>query len=241
MEHYGTSQEISCIFRSYTHDENTPIQELIYRTFYEDFDGFYGCCNTSQYLASVWGLIPRIAAFLGELGLEFPVVNTRPLVSFSSKKVAKVSSYWKVPAHQDWPSVQGSLNGVTCWCPLVDIPDELGPLEVIPGSHLCGYLEHREEDGVPVLTECPSKRFLRLPMQAGDVLFFSSFTIHRSGQNISERIRYSMHFRFDDIKEKSFINRKYPKHRTDVRKAGIISASFPSKEQIYAFFNDTKY
>ena len=47
-------------------------------------------------------------------------------------------------------------------------------------------------------------------MEQGDVIFFSSFLIHRSGTNETEHIRWSTHFRYNDLDEKSFVERGYP-------------------------------
>lgn len=38
-------------------------------------------------------------------------------------------------AHQDWRSVQGSLDGATFWLPLYEIGPDDYPLEVIAGSN----------------------------------------------------------------------------------------------------------
>ncbi|QTN30431.1 phytanoyl-CoA dioxygenase family protein [Rhodoferax sp. AJA081-3] len=45
---------------------------------------------------------------------------------------------WPCP-HQDYWSVQGSLDGVVVWMPLVDVDKENFPLEVIPQSHLKAF------------------------------------------------------------------------------------------------------
>jgi ectoine hydroxylase-related dioxygenase (phytanoyl-CoA dioxygenase family) len=179
----------------------------------------------------------EILSLLAELGIANPVMNTRPLVSYSSKKLAKNNNYWKIPAHQDWPSTQGSLNGLTVWIPLINITNELGPLEVVPGSHLLGKLEHIEIEGVPVLSQ-NNWNFLPIPMDVGDVLVFSNFLIHRSGTNLTEnKIRWSVHFRYDDANESTFIERNFPHHRTDKRLPGLLHPDFPTKEVLENFFS----
>ena len=40
--------------------------------------------------------------------------------------------------------MQGSLNAIVVWVPLVDVA-ELGALEIIPGSHLWGLQESHED------------------------------------------------------------------------------------------------
>ena len=229
------------VFRVYTKDEETEFNKLIIDLFRQDTDGFVGCANICQNMIEVCklSLDQRIIDLVQQLGLKWPSINTRPLVSFSSPLTSKNENYWKVPAHQDWPSTQGSINGLTCWMPLVDVDTDLGPLEISPRTHLQGYLEH-DDKGVPYLTD-KEHEFVAVKMECGDALFFSNFTIHRSGINKSDRIRWSMHFRYNDILEPTFVNRKFPRHRIDRRKEGILIPGFPSSDVIHdTFLNDTK-
>lgn len=187
-----------------------------------------------QFLPSVYrlGMSDQVLEMLKILGHKQSIVNTRPLMSFSSSRLAANEMYWKVPAHQDWHSMQGSLDALTVWTPLVDVPMELGPLEVVPGSHLQGVLD--SEDNTTL-----SKRehdFISLPMNKGDVLFMSTFLIHRSGNNRSDRIRLSTHFRFDNATERTFITRNFPHHFIDKRKEGLIDPDFPSSDELISVF-----
>ena len=42
---------------------------------------------------------------------------------------------------------------------------------------------------------------------AGDVVVFSSFLVHRSGTNSSPDIRWSCHFRYNNLAETTFVER----------------------------------
>lgn len=235
-------KEIKKIFNLYYYkSKDKDIIEL----FKKDFDGFHGCAQACQNLISISRLSndERLIKLLKKIGLIFPSINTRPLVSFSSKKTAKSDNNWKVPAHQDWPSVQGSLNGVTCWIPLVKINEKLGPLEICPKSHKRGYLHH-ENSGVPVLCDkdTENESFLPIKMNLGDVLVFNAFTIHRSGMNkTNDKIRLSMHFRYNDLSEETFIKRKYPRQRIDKYKEEVLYPGFPTSAEMNEFLRLQKY
>lgn len=218
---------IASIFFNYHQPGN--LNKTLIDLFAKDPEGFVGCAQMCQCLPELIHLstAPKIVSRLRKLGLKRPVTNTKPLISFSCQKTAKNEYYWKLPAHQDWPSTQGSLNGVTCWMPLVDTTD-VGPLEISPGSHLAGPLPHTET-GVPVLLEEPPK-FIPIPMQPNDALFFSNFTVHRSGLNATDRVRISMHFRYDDAFEPTFVQRKYPQQKIEVRRDGNSLPTFPFDE-----------
>jgi phytanoyl-CoA hydroxylase len=230
-------QKINYVFLNFCKKDNYNDQ-IVFDLFKNDFDSFHGCANVCQNLPEIFRLQSDelLIEYLQTLGLKQPIINTRPLISISSKKTAKNDNYWKVPAHQDWPSTQGSINGLTCWIPLVDTDKKLGCLEVIPKSHLLGCLDHDEETGVPLLKYSLCDDWQSIEMQVGDVLFFNYFTIHRSGTNSTDnKIRWSLHLRYDDAAEESFVRRKFPRNRIDVRRKNLNDFYSPSIEEINNF------
>jgi phytanoyl-CoA hydroxylase len=233
-------EDIEYVFNLYN-PSSKSFDESLKELFSNDFDGFLGCANSCQYLPSLFSIASSktMMSLLKDIGLKKPIINTRPLLSFSSKYTSKNENYWKVPIHQDWPSMQGSLNGVTCWVPLVDVDDLLGPLEISPASHKLGMIPH-EDEGVPYIKKLKLE-FIPIPMNAGDALFFNTFTVHKSGNNYSKRIRLTSHFRYDDCEEPSFIDRKYPRHRIEKRKEGLLHPNFPSYDELNKYFNFDKF
>ncbi len=235
---------IKNIFFNYC-NESGDLDKILINLYKTDINGFLGCAKLCQMLPELISLSvsSKLIEKLKELGLKNPVVNTRPLLSFSSKHTAKNEDYWKIPAHQDWPSTQGSLNGITCWMPLVNVTEDLGPLELCHGSHAFGPVVHTEigphtHTRVPVVADKLERVYTAYPMNLNDALFFSNFTIHRSGLNQTEdKIRISMHFRFDDAYEKTFVKRKYPMHKIESRATGNSLPIFPKKEFDAIFSN----
>lgn len=226
--------KIVSVFRFYTGDHKSDFDFMIVNLFKNDFDGFIGCANVCQNLPELYNLCfhKDMLVLLKKLGIEQVCMNTRPLVSFSSKLTSKSENYWKIPAHQDWPSTLGSLNGLTCWIPLVDLQNkDLGPIEISESSHLFGSLKF-EDNGVPVLLNKLNFIFKPIFMNIGDVLFFNNFTVHKSGDNVTDKIRLTVHFRYDDYFESTYKDRKFPRHRKDIRKSYSYDETFPSVEQI---------
>jgi len=115
-------------------------------------------------------------------------------------------------AHQDISFIPGSLNSVSVWIPLQDVPAEIGPLEVIPGSHLDGLLQHNGERDVKKsrLIPMPSdSAFVPVPVELGQAIVFSKFLVHRSGPNRSDAIRFSIQLRFNDLASPEYSRRKH--------------------------------
>ncbi|MDQ3815607.1 MAG: phytanoyl-CoA dioxygenase family protein [Armatimonadota bacterium] len=121
----------------------------LYRLFEDDLPAFVNSGKQIQHLISLHRLAldERVVGVLKQLGLEFPNICTRPIMYFNTRHLAKKEVFWRLAVHQDWRSMQGSLDSVVLWIPLVDVDKALGALEVIPGSHREGLLSADLIDG----------------------------------------------------------------------------------------------
>jgi hypothetical protein len=115
------------------------------------------------------------------------------------------------PPHQDFIHIQGTRKVWTAWFPLGDCPTELGGLSVLAGSHREGILSYKKVDGAGGLEAylCDLEyAWAQGPFGIGDVLTFSSQTVHRAlPHQAGDRIRLSCDFRYqpadEDIHESS--------------------------------------
>ena len=101
-------------------------------------------------------------------------------------------------AHQDYPNIQGTTEVYTAWIPLIDVPMEVGPLQIAAGSHRGGVYDFHIGAGAGGIE-------IRDPLEGswvsggfvvGDVLLFHSMTVHKGVPNRSDRLRMSMDVRF---------------------------------------------
>lgn len=211
----------------------------MFELFEKDVQTFANCGKQAQHLISLHrlSLDERIVGKLNELGLDFPNVSTRPVMYFNHRNLAKKEVYWKLSAHQDWRSMQGSLDSVVVWVPLVDVDKELGALEIIPGSHKWGLLEAEMADGYGQLEEeIENAEMVPVEVEKGDALFFSSFLAHQSGTNVTEHIRWSCHFRYNNLREETFVERGYPHPYVYHPQKELITENFPSRELVEQAF-----
>lgn len=105
------------------------------------------------------------------------------------------------PAHQDHVHFQGAYATYTCWMPVGDCPLELGPLAVLPGSHVSGNIfEHHFANGAGGLgidTDTLSGDWLSTNFEIGDALIFPSLTVHQALPNLTpNRLRVSLDNRY---------------------------------------------
>jgi hypothetical protein len=101
---------------------------------------------------------------------------------------------------------------ITVWFSLTDVPPEMGPLRVVPGSHLRGLLTHcRDYEGngpefrVPYV-QIPERLFpvedqVALPSRRGDVILLHRKTVHGSLPNTSDNCRISFDLRYNRVGE----------------------------------------
>ena len=132
--------------------------------------------------------------------------------------------------------MQGSVDSMVVWMPLVDVDEPLGPLQVVPGSHRRGLLPSVEDPWYRRLADVEDDEFVPVPMRAGDALFLSAFLVHRSGQNTSEDVRWSVQFRYNNAAEPTFAARKFANPYSVRPQQDLITPGFPSQDDIATVF-----
>ncbi|HLZ98104.1 MAG TPA: phytanoyl-CoA dioxygenase family protein [Steroidobacteraceae bacterium] len=208
--------------------------------FRRDLDSYIATARQTQHLASVhrFGLSPPVMQIVAGLGLTVPALSTRPVIHYMADQLKIEGGYHKTPIHQDWRSVQGSLDGITIWLPLFDVGINDYPLEVIPGSHRRGLLPsvddafgHRVAAG-----EVDENEFEPLTLHRGDAVFFSGFLVHRTGSTGGADVRIALSYRYNNCAEASFIARNFPSpytYRPDMR---LLQADFPTAADVATVF-----
>jgi ectoine hydroxylase-related dioxygenase (phytanoyl-CoA dioxygenase family) len=158
---------------------------------------------------------------------------------FNHPKLAKQKVFHTVDAHQDWRSMQGSLNSVVVWIPLIDINAELGALEILPGSHRHGLRTDHIDNGfgMVALTDAEKQKLISVEVKTGDALLFSSFLIHQSGDNVTDGPRWSCHFRYNDLEDPTFIKRKYAHAYIYKPIEDLITKDFPQLTDISKIYS----
>ena len=94
--------------------------------------------------------------------------------------------------HQDWNIVDESkYHSLTIWIPLIDVDEDNGCLQVLPGSHR--WFNSFRSDTISSLSikfDYKINSFLTaLPAKAGDAVVFNSRVFHGSKLNLSSRDR----------------------------------------------------
>jgi phytanoyl-CoA hydroxylase len=127
---------------------------------------------------------PRIMEFL--VPFYGPVIELyRDVVMMKQPRVGR-----EKPWHQDAVYWEYEPNEfISAMTALDDARVENGALQVVPGSHQFGALEHHGKELQVELSQELQEKATYVPMAAGDVLMFHSLILHASEPNRSERPR----------------------------------------------------
>jgi phytanoyl-CoA hydroxylase len=139
------------------------------------------------------------------------LVGSEIIASSAYRIRPKVPGYGRgvVPWHQDSaffePYCDTSLI-CTVWIPLVDATADRGCLQVIPRQHQGNVVTHHlPEDSRSGLLEIvpqelPEGDVVTVPVKKGGALLLTNRTPHRSIENITDVIRWSMDLRYQSAK-----------------------------------------
>ncbi len=173
-------------------------------------------------LAALWRLHsvgvlfaqPAITSFLKDFfGFRSMFMPGGQCLHVQSLALRIPGGYFGLEPHQDWPSVQGSFDGMVAWIPLTTVGPDNFPLELVPGSHRRGLRPPHDGNTADkwVVREYADPDFVPVYVEPGDVVFMTNFTVHRSGLGgHPEHLRLACSTRYDNGDEPSFIERAYP-------------------------------
>jgi ectoine hydroxylase-related dioxygenase (phytanoyl-CoA dioxygenase family) len=199
------------VARPSSYDE---LSRLIVALKLHDQNAYLQAAKAANHLASLaqLGISPKVMALVRDLGLVTPTIATRTVLLFMANALAIEGGYLKTPPHQDFRSVQGSLNSIVLWTPLADVGPDDYPVVVADGSHRLGLLpsgEHVFGHQIdPASLEGLSFRPVHL--KRGDIMVFSTLLAHATSETGGERVRIAASFRFNDAAEPTYIARGLP-------------------------------
>lgn len=157
-------------------------------------------------LAELWSndaLIEMIAQIIG------PDIAGHPIWNIRSK--TPQTQRMTVPWHQDTAYLLAGAEKTlqpTAWIPFEDIDREIGALQVIRGGHKPGQVyEHYKEKAVGNSRswylfipedDLPADRIVTCDMKMGSVLLLNQLIPHRSLENFSDKVRWSVDLRWQN-------------------------------------------
>ena len=128
--------------------------------------------------------------------------------------------------HQDWSYFPTCVTALTIWFPIVSMTEKIGFLDILKKSHLEGnsnsdyspkLLSSKEPNktknikkyditGQMQINSSIEKKYkcTKVRITKGDAVFFDTCLFHRSGKNISNKIRFSCQHRLQSSVDRTF-------------------------------------
>lgn len=209
--------------------------------FNKHFEIFINCGKQCQDIINLWklSLDDKLIYLLKILGIKNPHISTRPVLFSNSKHLAKNNINHSVPPHQDWASMQGSINSIVVWIPLININQSLGPIALFPKSHKEGLLSEQKLGGFGMVDKYKENDYISFNVRQGDIILFNNFLVYKSGKNVTDNIRWSCHMRYNDLFDTSFIKRGYPHAYIYKPIDEYLTPVFDTKKEINDYFENT--
>ena len=113
-------------------------------------------------------------------------------------------------------------------------------LEVVPKSHLLGLLDVAEHIMTPTVNDSRIKdnMYRPIPVEPGDVIAFSSFLVHRTGEEGDGFVRIALSGRFNNAAETTYVDHGYPTPYKYSYRTDLMFENFPSKAELAVVFPD---
>ena len=221
-------------------ESREAFQQNALRLLQADVGAYISTARLTQMLPSVHRLLicDPILDLARELGLEFPVISTRASIHIMSEVLKIPNGYHKSPPHQDWRSMQGSLDSIVLWMPTTPVSAKSHPLEVIPKSHLLGLLDTVQHIMTPTVSDAriTEDQYVAVPMEPGDVIVFSSFLVHRTSEEDDGLTRIALSGRFNNAAEETYAAHGFPTPYKYSYQTDLIVKDFPTAADLAKIF-----
>ena len=218
-----------------------PLFEALVRLHRADLETYLQTLRLAAKLVSVFGLYSEggVQALSRTLGVTLAAWQTTPVLHVMSERLRIPGGYHGVDVHQDWPALQSSLDAVTVWIPLYDVDEQCFPLDVVPASHRRGLLRGRPSKHIYEIepAELEGLQHVPLAVPRGGVALMSGFTVHRSGLQGGDRLRFAFSHRYENALEPSFVERGYPTAQTRVVRRDLMLPGFPDVELVRSTYS----
>lgn len=132
-------------------------------------------------------------------GLTRPAAGTNPLVRLDRPGDTRFTTPW----HQDYWYSLLSERAVVIWMAIGALEADMGPVELLPGSHATGLVPFKPyQDGHEWFETAHAIDPAGLVTGLHDLdeaLIFDQRVLHRSGFNRSGRVRVAVQLRYNDL------------------------------------------
>ena len=178
------------------------------------FGAIYDSLKTSLTLTQLVSddvIVDNVAKFLNVKPSEISI--SEPMCRLDVPNDKRNALEW----HQErsfFPQNRDGSHSLVCWIPLTNVTEEMGTIHISPESHKGGLIipeRNEKKNGSSTrqisVPEEHIKKYedLTVSVDVGDVVFLNMLLFHRSGVNISDKVRIVVQSRFHTATADDFI------------------------------------
>jgi len=140
-----------------------------------------------------------------KLGIKYPTIGTSISLRLDRPNCKKLNT----SLHQDiWYSMI-SNNSLTIWFNLSKVNEIDGPLEICKTFKKKIYKFTDNKMGTYTAVVSDKYKFDQVYLKENEILVFSQYLLHRSGNNLSTKPRASIQIRYNDFYDNKKFNKSY--------------------------------
>lgn len=121
------------------------------------------------------------------------------------------------------------MRMINVWSPLVPARRENGCMQFVPGTHKLGVVPHLKKEFylelAPEILEQYEPQAIDIELDPGDVVLFHNLLFHRGLPNLSDKIRWSMDWRYQDARQDTLRVQNGHLARSEAHPESVISSA----------------
>ncbi len=144
-------------------------------------------------------------AFLGTEIRLYPNYTARPKMPDHAASLVLWHQDGGYTATNSTRASEGNVDEMrmlNVWSPLVSARRENGCMQFVPGTHKLGVVQHLKKEFylelTPEVLEQYEPQAIDIELDPGDVVLFHNLLFHRGLPNLSDKIRWSLDWRYQD-------------------------------------------
>ena len=170
-------------------------------------------------------------------GIERPIIAVRPVVHIVSDAFQVPGGYHRTPPHQDWRSVQGSIDALVVWLPLVEVSQSLARSKCCPAAIGVASLKRgRIRSAMSMNPNSKKMNLFPLPLSRAMPLFFRC-SRHRTGKEQRPGIRWAVSLRYNNAVASEFVEHRYPNPFVYHSQDALLVEGYPTLQDIHQVFD----
>jgi ectoine hydroxylase-related dioxygenase (phytanoyl-CoA dioxygenase family) len=191
--------------------QNEPFETRLLQLYAERMDAAPNSFREELHLPELFDVffhpvvLDAAQAFLGPEIRLYPNYTARPKMPDHAASLVLWHQDGGYTATNSVRASEGNVDEmrmINVWSPLVPARRKNGCMQFVPGTHKLGVVKHLKKEFYlelePEILEQYEPQAIDIELDPGDVVLFHNLLFHRGQPNLSDKIRWSLDWRYQD-------------------------------------------